>query len=313
MNALFQFSETGEHKHGADGHWAAMAANVKVGECSLWWQTVPQLPGERLGVIGHYSASEACGPALLNHACEQLRSYGCTMAVGPMDGNTWRSYRLMTERGPEPPFFLETNHPPEWPDQFRCAGFTPLAEYTSALADDLDAVDPRIAGVEQRLSKRGITLRSLRMDALDEDLQHIYAVSIASFQRNFLFTPIAEGEFMEQYRPIRDYVRPELVILAFDGIRPVGFVFAIPDYLEPQRGAPSATVVLKTLAVLPGPATAGLGNLLLSRIHEEAKRLGFKRVIHALMHESNTSRNLSAHYATNTFRRYTLFSRRLAP
>ena len=69
---------------------------------------------------------------------------------------------------------------------------------------------------------------------------------------------------------------------------------------------------MKTLAVLPEPALAGLGNLLLWRVHEEAKRLGFKRVIHALMHESNTSRNLSGRYA-KPFRRYTLFARKLAP
>jgi len=312
MSASLQFTETGERKHGADAHWVATAGDEKVGECSLWWQSAPQLPGETLGVIGHYSANEACGPALLNHACEQLRLHGCTLAIGPMDGNTWRSYRLITERGSEPPFFLELDHPPALPEQFRNSGFAPLAEYTSALADDLDVTDPRMARIEHRMRERGIMLRSMRIESLDEDLRHIYAVSITSFQRNFLFTPLPESEFMEQYRPIQSCVRPELVILAFDGVRPVGFVFAIPDYLEPQRGAPLATVILKTLAVLPEPALAGLGNLLLWHVHEVAKSLGFKRVIHALMHESNTSRNLSGRYA-KPFRRYTLFSRKLVP
>jgi predicted N-acetyltransferase YhbS len=68
------------------------------------------------------------------------------------------------------------------------------------------------------------------------------------------------------------------------------------------------TVVLKSLAVLPGRAGAGLGGLLMARCHEAASALGFRRVIHALMHESNVSLNLSGHYA-KPFRRYTLYAR----
>lgn len=312
MSLPVEFLETSERKQCADGHFVAISNGMKVGECSLWWKSVPKLHGEALGLVGHFSANEAAGSALLNHACELLRSQGCTMAVGPMDGNTWRNYRLITERGSEPPFFMEVNHPPSQVDQFRNADFSPLAEYTSALAANLDLTDSRVERAERRLSERGIILRTLSIESLDEDLRHIYALTVKSFQNNFLFTPIGENEFMKQYRAIRDAVRPELVILAFDGACPVGFVFAIPDYLEPQRGTPLVTVILKTLAVLPGAGMTGLGNVLVSRIHKEAQQLGFKRVIHALMHENNASRNLSGHYAKE-FRRYALFSRKLQP
>ena len=40
------------------------------------------------------------------------------MAVGPMDGSTWRRYRFITERGAEPAFFLETYNPDVWPLNF---------------------------------------------------------------------------------------------------------------------------------------------------------------------------------------------------
>ena len=54
----------------------------------------------------------------------------------------------------------------------------------------------------------------------------------------------------------------------------------------------------------------GLGNLLMARCQEAARALGFRRVIHALMHETNHSLKLSSRYA-KPFRRYTLFARRL--
>jgi len=312
MSRPLEFIETSERKQGADSHFMALDDGFKVGECSLWWKSVPYLPGEILGIVGHYFANEGVGSSLLNYACKKLQSQGCTLAVGPMDGNTWRSYRLITNLGSEPLFFMEIKHPSFWVNHFQSAGFSPLSEYTSAVAADLDFIDPRVCSAECRLSSRGVSLRSLRLESLDEDLRHIYAVTIKSFQGNFLFTAINESEFMEQYRPIRGYVRPELVILAFHGTRPVGFVFAIPDYLETQRGTPATTVILKTLAVMPGVGMAGLGAVLVARIHKEAQRLGFKRVIHALMHEDNASRNLSQQYSKE-FRRYALFSRKLSP
>ncbi len=94
--------------HRPDEHWLALASGAAIARCSLWWREAPPDGRESLGVIGHYSAREAAGgSALLRHACERLSAMGCTRAVGPMDGNTWRRYRLVTGYGEEPPFFLE--------------------------------------------------------------------------------------------------------------------------------------------------------------------------------------------------------------
>jgi hypothetical protein len=61
-------------------------------ECRLWWRQVPNWPGRRLGLIGAFSAEHGAScAALLEEACARLREAGCTHAVGPMDGNTWRS------------------------------------------------------------------------------------------------------------------------------------------------------------------------------------------------------------------------------
>lgn len=278
--------------------------------CSLWWSNAPRLPGERVGVIGHYRAEESGGTEILEGACARLRDAGCTLAVGPMDGDTWRRYRLVTWRGSAPPFFLEPDNPDEWPEHFRQAGFGPLATYTSALNPNLDAVDPRLERVESRMRDNGIVIRALRPEKFEEELRHIFNVSIGSFQNNYLYTPISEEDFFALYRPIEKHIRPELVLLAFDGDKPIGFIFGIPDLAEAQRGQPVETVILKTVAVLPGRQSAGLGGLLVARAQIEARKLGFHRAIHALMHQANNSRNISGRYA-ETMRRYTLYGRSL--
>lgn len=297
--------------------------------CSCWWSTGHTLdagPGEqaaRVGVIGHYSAESAdAGTRVLNDACARLAARGCTIAVGPMDGSTWRSYRLVIERGSEPPFFLEPDTPDAWVSHFTAAGFETLATYSSALARDLTRRDPRLDALASRLAARNIVIRPLDLSHADDDLRRVFALSLIAFKDNFLYTPIDEAEFMEQNRRLLPAVRPELVLLAeqrFGGgdsehahAELVGFLFAVPDVLQQKRGQTPDTIIIKTVAVKPGLTHAGLGSLLVADVQQRAAALGYRRAVHALMHEQNVSRNISRRYA-ETIRRYALFAKRLAP
>jgi GNAT superfamily N-acetyltransferase len=228
-----------------------------------------------------------------------------------MDGNTWRPYRHVTEPGVEPAFFLEPTNPPDFPLAFSNAGFSPLAQYYSAVATDLTHRDPRMEVVGQRLDAAGITIRTFDPTRFDAEAARIYELSRVAFARNFLYTPIPREEFLAHYAAVRTVVRPELCLLAEQQGRLVGFLFALPDMCQRARGHAIDTVVVKTVAALPGRDNAGLGSYLVEQVQLRAHDLGYRRAIHALMHESNKSRNLSAHYA-RTMRRYTLFSKRLA-
>jgi GNAT superfamily N-acetyltransferase len=288
-------------ENGADG----------AAEILIWWTHVPDMPRERLGVIGGFKAtSSAATENVLARGITELRSRGCTLAIGPMDGNTWRKYRFVTDPGAEPPFFLEPSNPPEWPVWWRSAGFSSLAEYYSSATNDLAARDPRLDATEARMDAAGITIRPLALEYFEEELARIYEVSVIAFQDNYLYTPLPWEAFLSQYLAVRSHIRPELVLLAEQAGKPVGYVFAIPDYAQAQRGEPLTTIIAKTLAVLPSRTNAGLGALLLGKVHEAARSLGFTRAIHALMHETNKSRNLSARYA-HTIRRYTLYAKRI--
>lgn len=301
---------SGELPMGADARVVA-SGTTGTGEALLWWREAPTLPGEKLGVIGGFGATtEVAAVEVLGRAVERLRAEGCARAVGPMDGNTWRRYRFVTEVGTEPTFLLEPTNPPEWPGWWRRAGFTPLAEYYSSATRDLAARDARLAGVTARLAAAGVGIRPLDAARFEEELGGIYEVSVESFRDNFLYTPLPREEFIAQYRAVQARVRPELVLLATQAGRTVGYVFALPDWAQAQRGEPVSTLIVKTLAVRPGRAYAGLGAWLLDEVQAAGARLGFRRAIHALMHETNKSRNLSAHTA-ETIRRYTLFSRLL--
>lgn len=280
--------------------------------CSLWWSHTPMLGDLRIGAIGHYAADGIdSGARLLDAACIELKRKGCAQVIGPMDGNTWRGYRLIIQRYEAPAFFLEPDHPDDWPAHFIRAGFGKLASYCSSICEDLAICDPRAEPVEGRLAENGVTLRPLAMDRLEAELRAIHAVSLEAFRHAFFYQPIPFEALHRQYQPLIERLDPALVLLAQRADEVVGFAFGIPDFCQPARGERLDTAILKTLAIRPQRSLAGLGALLIQRFHDAARERGLQCVIHAMMHEDNRRiLTLSSRYA-RPMRRYGLFSRGL--
>ena len=310
-------------RHKPDQHFELASDGGVSARCSIWWTGMPTWNQHRIGMIGHYSASDSDGVLLVSHACRALRDRGCQLAVGPMDGSTWRSYRFITRFGDEPVFFLEPENPPQWVDHFSQSGFEPLAKYFSAVNEQLERSDPRVARAAQRLCAMGVTVRPLRQETFEEDLRQIYAVSCQVFAGNLLYTDLEETEFMQTYRPLLGRAPLDFVLLAEHGNRTVGFVFALPDFGGPMRsmgrmGQMTAralesnprTLIIKTLAVLPQQLYAGLGQWLLDEVQRRACAAGFERAIHALVRDSAPLRRISGRFA-RPMREYTLFARNL--
>lgn len=266
--------------------------------CSLWRNS---------GAIGHFRARDAeAGAELLAAACARLAACGCARAVGPMDGTTWRSYRLVTERGSEPPFFLEPDTPAHWQACFSQAGFAPIARYCSSMQDDLAESEPRLARVAERAAAAGIRIRCFDRGRAEHELGAMHALAEDAFRDAFLFSPISRAQFTAQYARLLPVVRPELVQLAERDGELVAFLFGVPDALDAQ----GRRAILKTVAARRGRAYAGLAHLLAARSAAAARAMGYTRAILALMHEDNISFNWSARSA-RVIRRYALMGRTL--
>ncbi len=293
-------------RHRPDACSMVLDRGRPVARASLWWTNTPPHDGQRLGLIGHYAARDTeVARTLLDTACATLAGQACTLAVGPMDGSTWRRYRLLTDRGPEPPFFLEPDNPDDWPGHFEQAGFIALALYASSLNPDIARYRTAAEPVPS-----GVTVRELDPRHIESEMGHLWRVAAIGFAGNFLHTPIEETEFREIYGPVMPLVRPELVQFAEVDGQPAGFCFAVPDLLQAHRGQAIDTVVLKSMAVLPEHRRQRLGSILVDSVVNRARALGFRRAIFALMHEENPSRRLQR-AVMRDFRHYTLFARTL--
>ena len=262
------------------------------GKATLWPHAVPW-QGGRADAVGRIAGDD---PAAVLAAV--LRESTAPWLLGPMDGDTWHAYRLVTEGTGRPPFAMEPPSDPLLEAALLGAGFAPVLTYASAL---VPLPPPRTA----RLATPGLRLRQYDPGDAEAELRRMHAMALAAFVHAPLFTPIPFDAFAALYRPYLPVVRPELVFFAeaADGA-PAGVLFGLPDLAA--SGAQPRTAVLKTYAAL----RPGAGALLAAAFHAAAHRLGFGAAIHALMHDGNASLRHSRLLGGEVFRRYALFGRR---
>jgi L-amino acid N-acyltransferase YncA len=292
----------------ADETWEIADACGSAARCALWFHASRELGGRRTGFLGGYAARDGASAArIFGHACERLQANGCELAVGPVDGSTWRRYRLVTWSDGTPPFVLEPANPPDYVAQFEAAGFAPIARYASLYDPATPDEERRAFAASAELAARGIRVRPFDPTSAERELRALYAFSCGAFARNFLQSPIAFEAFAAQYRPVLAFVDPALFLVAeFEG-RVCGFLFAIPD-----RGSSDAPrLVGKTLARDPAPQFRGLGTLLTALVRRAGAASGYAGFVSALVHEQNASLRIPERHGATVFRRYALYAKEL--
>ena len=295
----------------ADQHFAVMNSDQLLARCSIWWRDTANVDGASTGAIGHYAATdEKTGRAVLDYACRELKNRGCALAVGPLDGNTWRRYRLITERGDAMPFFLEPDNPDDWPDHFRSSGFETLANYVSEINPRIAVRQPELGSLRQKFAKLGVSIEPISEADTAADMDGIYDVICESFTSAFLYTKLDQESFRQMYAPLLQQVDARLLLVARHAGRVVGFVFAPPDYLQQSYHGRIDTIVIKTVAILPDKLYRGLGRLLIVDLLQNALDMRYTTAVSALMQTDNRSQEISSACA-GPMRRYELFARSL--
>ena len=270
------------------------------GAQALIYRDAPSWDGQRCAAIGNIEfISTVAGKDLLERIATELKIEGFFGLVGPMNGDTWHSYRVVSESDGTPPFMMEPVSGPHDLSAFEAAGFLPMSHYVSTRADLADT-----------LGVRPVDLPEISVSAWDglnaeELIRALFKMSGTAFASNKFFKPIDFNAFLQLYRPLLDMVDPRHVLFAHHaGGQLIGFLFGMPD--RPVDGSKPAAI-LKTYA----SGMRGVGHLLADAYHRRAINMGFSEVIHALMHEDNVSLMRSRQHKARIFRRYALMGRKL--
>ena len=250
--------------------------------------------------LGAFTCTTAeAGADVLTRALTFLRDTPLRQVIGPMDGDTWHSYRFVTETDGSPAFLLEPTPNPMALDLFRQAGFTQISSYFSA------RVPLSQAAATQPPATADLKIAPWDGTNPETLFGQVYDVSTAAFARNAFYKPITRDAFLVMYMPLVPMLKPDLIFFAR---RPdaslAGFLFGTPNHAE---GPTPRSVILKTYASL----TRGAGQHLAYAFHKSAAAAGYDTAIHALIHDDNQSALRSAAEGADIFRRYGLFGLKL--
>ncbi len=278
----------------ANHQFTADGAKITVFLDGPTWENSPT------AALGKFTCvTREAGVEVLSQALSFIRKQQVHRVIGPMDGDTWHSYRFVTQSDDSPVFLMEPSNKPHALEAFQTVGFSEISRYFSARVP---------------LSKTAQTAPSATSDFTVEAwdgqnpealFSQVYKLSSRAFSNNAFYKPISQDAFLEMYLPMVPMLKRELIFFAR---RPdntlVGFLFGTPNYAE---GPTPSSVILKSYASL----SKGAGQHLAFAFHHAAQTAGYETAIHALIHDDNLSAQRSAAEGANIFRRYGLFGLKL--
>ncbi|MEE3349370.1 MAG: hypothetical protein VZR09_04955 [Candidatus Gastranaerophilaceae bacterium] len=227
---------------------------------------------------------------LFDEIKKYAKNNGYDYLIGPINGSTWKKYRI-TLPSNNLPFLMDDYNKPYYAKLFEDYGFETISNYTSSITNNLNNDYSRLEKFEKIFENKGIKIRKFNPEKFEEDIRKIYDVSVQSFVNNFLYTPIEFEIFYKMYEPVKNFLNPEWILIAEDeNNSPLAFIFGFDNLFSREK----KSLVVKTLAQVPDYKYKGIGSYLTELLHKKAYLAGYDNIIHALMHESNVSANILA-------------------
>lgn len=292
-----------------EGCYILIRNEKAVGRFALYFNPHLLYHQESTCSIGSYECEQnpESSKLLLEHATNLARKKGVKWLIGPMDSSTWNSYRFSLQNE-QVNFFMEPYHHIYYNTQFKNSGFGTIGEYVSNIDTTLDTDKKTLDGLEREYRSLGAVIRNLRMDDFENEMQKLAQCSIDWFKNNFLYTPISVDEFVGKYTPLKPLFNPELVWIIEDKKGDIhAFIFGIKDYWDKLN----QTLIIKSVARKPNSPFKKAGTFLGGKINQSAKKMGYPKVIHAMMISDNASLEISKFRTGTTLKSYQLYGKKL--
>lgn len=290
-------------KNGSIRAFVAYQGDTPVGRlCAFHNSQMVETHGP-IGLVGLFSCENdsAAAHALVDAAAEWCRASGLKKLRGPMAGDIWHRWRFMTDGFDTASFPGEPRQPKYYPELFIACGFNRVRTFSTKRITDIEGQMERLKTSRSLNRKRGYTFRNLDSSRWQEEIKSLHELCLHSFASNWSVTPVAYEEFEDIYDRWLTRVSPGHIILALDPEKNVaGLGLAV--------AAPSDTLNIRTLAVLPGQHGYGLGRAIAAELYQRALDGGQKVVQHCMMGPDSPPQRWDGGQAHVT-REYAMFER----
>lgn len=318
--------------HGQAEFFIAWRDGQPVGTiCTAIDHELNQARGLKECVFGFFECIEDATAArvLFEFARGWAASHGQDWLYGPFNLDYEDAYGVLIEGWDQPPALLCGHSPPYYQTFFEDYGFLPARGDNLAYA--LDLIDnPAIAPLERMADRvrrqRNFTIRSGRFERWEEEIDLIYPLINMALAHLPDARPWPRETLQHLFAPFRKIADPDLILMAEDGDRLIGFLPGVPnlnealihanglrrpwDYLSLWRWLqrPAACLAIKSVLVYPEYWGSGAAILLFDEMAKRARAKGYRWLDLSLTSADNPRTPvLAERFGGRVYKRYRVY------
>ena len=237
------------HKHADVAYFVAERGGEMVGRvAAIVNHRHNEFHEDRVGFFGLFEAVDDAevARALVDAAAAWVKARGMDTLRGPVNLSTNEevaSPGVLVEGFDTPPTVTMSHNPPYYGALMEASG---LAKAKDLLAYWIGSPIPPerlVRGVERMTRREGVTLRSMKMSRLKEEVAIMEEIYNSAWARNWGFVPMTSEEFAYIAKDMKSVADPDLCIIAEKDGKPVGFALSLPDINQALRHIPNGKLL----------------------------------------------------------------------
>jgi GNAT superfamily N-acetyltransferase len=272
--------------------------------------------------------------ALFGAAEEWLRVRGRTEIMGPIDYSTNYVCGLLIDGFEHPPTILTAHNPPYYARLIDHYGFAKEKDWYAWWFSEFPAPAARLRKIAQaRARKEKVTIRPIDLKQIAAEGQRIRDVYNQAWEKNWGFVPFTEAEIEHMTEELKPLIVPQTALIAEIDGDPIGFVLGVPDINVALRkingrlttfGLPigllkllyhlkkARTGRLIALGVVKDYRRAGVAEMLVLRLMDEAFRLGFTGELSMTLEDNVMVNRFIEAMGAKRYKTYRIYRRSIA-
>jgi GNAT superfamily N-acetyltransferase len=174
---------------------------------------------------------EEVAGALFQAAREWARWRGLDTLLGPMNLSTNYEVGLLVEGFDSDPYLQMTYNPRYYGALIEKCGLKKAKDLYAWERSAATAPPERFARIADKIRAHAqVQIRSVNLRHFEAEVARIKEVYNAAWEQNWGFVPMTEQEFDKLARDLRQFVVPDLAMIAECQGEPIAFSLTVPDY-----------------------------------------------------------------------------------
>jgi GNAT superfamily N-acetyltransferase len=197
---------------------------------------------EKAGFFGLFEVIEdyAVADGLLATARDWVKAKGMDVIRGPMNMSINDECGLLVDGFDSSPVVMMTYNPRYYVDFIERFGFVKAKDLyayivsTDIFNSDVEKLPPKFLRVAEIARRRaGVRVRRVNMEDFDAEVEKAKAIYNSAWEKNWGAVPMTDAEFDHLAHGLKQFLDPDLLLLAEVDDRPVGIFVGLPDVNQP--------------------------------------------------------------------------------